>query len=113
MPKVPKVRTSNVLRDRAEQASCDIVSLLDQAKTKALRVDLVGATEDLRKARQKIVQTCLQYESKMLEMEESLTRSRASASLAERQLQSMSYFIKKNGEPAAAAPIVPVESASA
>lgn len=110
---MPKVRTSNALRDKAEQASYSIVSLLDQAKTKALRVDLVGATESLRKARQEIVQTCLQYEYKILELEASLARSKASASLAERQLQSMSYFVKKTGEPAAGAPLVSAETASA
>jgi hypothetical protein len=93
--------SKNALRDRAEREAHKIVSLLDQAKTMALRVDLVGATDALRQARQGIVQTCLQYESKLWELEAALSRAKASATLAERQLQSMQHFSKTSGAEAA------------
>ena len=95
--------SKNALRDKAERESQKLVSLLDQAKTMALRVDLVGATEALRQARQGIVQTCLQYESKLWELEAALNRAQASATLAERQLQSMRHFSKTSGEAGAEA----------
>jgi predicted kinase len=107
-----KIRASNALRDKAERAAKDIVALLDQAKTMALKVDLVGATEAIRHARQDAVKLCLQYEAKILELEASLARSQSSASLANRQLQSMSYFTKKAGETETAAP-APVGAADA
>ena len=94
--------SKNALRDKAERESEKIVSLLDQAKTMALRVDLVGATEALRQARQGMVQTCMRYESKIGELEAALSRAQSAAVLAERQLQSMRHFSKSEAAPVVA-----------
>lgn len=87
-----KARKRNELRDNAERESRGVVDAIDQAKSMALRVDLVGATEALRQARQGVVQTCLRYELKISNLESLVDRLQASNRLVERQLKNMNKF---------------------